>query len=569
SQLQSSIDSSIIETKDEKEVVVNNNVNKVESERKIKLIDYKKAPIIGDVDKIINYEVLGKDLIACVKSQRNFSHASNTDDVSSSSNSNENYFRDIISCLEGRFKEFKIDGRIVNVIKGPVVDTFELELGAGIKVSRVTSITEDLSLSLYGVPIRMIYPMKGKNTIGIEIPHHPRDVIFLDEIITSTIFSSNKHNLPIALGKNTFGEVFVEDLASMPHMLIAGATGSGKSVFINALLVSLLVKKSPDKMRLLLIDPKQLELILYSSLPHLLLPVVTTSSQASAALIWAIDEMDRRYMILKELGVRNIEGFNEKIKTAPREIIGKIRVLYPDDEEQLELPYIVIIVDEFADLILSKFGRDIELSICKLAAKARASGIHLIIATQRPSVDVITGLIKSNFPTRISFRVSSNIDSRTILNSLGAEKLLGKGDMLYRNGIDMLRIHSAYVEEEEIASLINKMACIPAKYDENAIFYLNANSKNENNNSNYSDIGDSHSFSSCHSENREEYRDSLYGEAIKLITEEKTISVSMLQRRLRIGFNRAANIIETLEAQGVVGPQIGQKPREVLINPQM
>ncbi|MBF0364408.1 MAG: DUF87 domain-containing protein [Oligoflexia bacterium] len=493
------------------------------------------------------------------------------------------YFSKVVNCLEEKFKEFKIDAKIVNIIKGPVVDTFELELGAGVRISKVTAITEDLALALHGVPIRMIYPMKGKSTIGIEIPHSSRRVVYLDEVVSSPSFTGTDYKLPLLLGINTFGEVFIVDLASMPHMLIAGATGSGKSVFINTILTSLLVKKSPQKMKLILIDPKQLELALYATLPHLILPVISGAKQASFALIWAIQEMERRYLILRELGVRNVEGFNQKIRHASRETIAKIDKYYPDsfanliDTSPFELPYIVIIIDEFADLILGPKGKEIELSVCRLAAKARASGIHLIMATQRPSVDVITGLIKSNFPTRISFRVSSGIDSRTILNSLGAEKLLGHGDMLYRNGVEVERLHSAYISEREIGLLVDKLTesgLLPT-YDRLAVEYLDSLDKTKMN----SDF-DYDGLAQWVDENREGERESgssssstghhgdeeLFREALRIISDEKQVSVSMLQRRLRIGFNRAATLVEQLEEKGIIGPSLGSKPREVFID---
>lgn len=359
----------------------------------------------------------------------------------------DKYFHDIIFKIQAKLGEFKIQGQIINVLKGPVVDTFEWELGPGEKVSRLTSIAEDLSLALSGSPIRMVYPMKGRTTVGIEVPRNPRDFIFLDEIIGSKDFTNTSHQLPLAMGKDAFGEPVVVDLAAMPHMLVAGSTGAGKSVFINSVLVSLLIKKSPNQMKLILIDPKQLELALYARLPHLIMPVITEAKTAATALLWACQEMERRYSIMSEFGVRNIEGFNHKLKSAARPALDKISKFYEfATEDTYELPYIVVIVDEFADLILTQKGKEIETHICRLAAKARAAGIHLMLATQRPSVDVITGLIKSNFPTRVSFRVTSSTDSRTILNAMGAEKLLGKGDMLYKQGVDTTRIHSAILK---------------------------------------------------------------------------------------------------------------------------
>lgn len=468
----------------------------------------------------------------------------------------DSYFSDIITRLEEKLGEFKVDAKVINILKGPVVDTFELELGAGVKVSRITSITEDLSLALCGLPIRMVYPMKGKTTVGVEIPRNPREIIFLDEVLGYADFQETKNKLPIVMGKNAFGDISLVDLASMPHMLVAGSTGSGKSVFVNALLVSLLIKLSPLKLKLILIDPKQLELALYANVPHLMLPVVTDAKAASLALLWACQEMERRYSILKELAVRNIEGFNEKVKTATDQQLSIITGHYHDKiDRKFELPYLVIIVDEFADLILTKMGKDIEANICRLAAKARAAGIHLVVATQRPSVDVITGLIKSNFPTRVSFRVTSSIDSRTILNAMGAEKLLGKGDMLYKHGIDVERLHSAFVDENEIEELVKKLSEMPQVFDQEAMSFIENEGEEENEGGGRG--GESLSTSPAD--------DELFQEAVRVVVDHQMASASMLQRRLRIGYNRAANLVEEMESKGIIGPQEGSKPRKVLV----
>ena len=469
------------------------------------------------------------------------------------------YFDKIIDSIQSTLSEFKIDGEIVNILKGPVVDTFELELGPGVKVSKVTNAENEISMALLGAPIRIVYPMVGRATVGIEVPRNPREIIYLDEVLSSPEFKRNSNKLPIAMGKDAFGEPLVVDLASMPHMLVAGATGAGKSVFINTLLVSLLVKKSPSQMKLILIDPKQLELALYANLPHLVMPVVTDAKTAAISLLWACQEMERRYSILKELGVRNIEGFNEKLKRASPEMLAKIHPFYENEpEEHYELPYLVIIVDEFADLILTKAGKDIENNICRLAAKARAAGIHLVLATQRPSVDVITGLIKSNFPTRVSFRVTSSQDSRTILNSMGAEKLLGKGDMLYRHGTNNLRVHSSYVDEDEIEVLADKLEnTIPKSYHSGAMDFLENGGEEER--SEYS-FGSHIPGGTSDPSSDEEY----FKLAVRTVIEHRTASASMLQRRLKIGYNRAANLIEEMEAKGIVGPAEGSKRRKVL-----
>lgn len=471
------------------------------------------------------------------------------------------YFSDIIARIVNTLEEFRIEGEIINILKGPVVDTFELKLGVGVKVSKVTNTQKELSMALLGAPIRIVYPMVGKQTVGIEVPRNPREIIYLDEVLNTQEFKDSKHKLPIAMGKNAYGDTFVVDLAAMPHMLVAGATGAGKSVFINALLVSLLVKKSPEQMKLILIDPKQLELALYQKLPHLIMPVLTDAKSAAIALMWAVQEMERRYTILKEMGVRNIEGFNQKVKKADGDQLAAIKQYYEDDGEVYELPYLVIIVDEFADLILTKAGKEIECNINRLAAKARAAGIHLVLATQRPSVDVITGTIKSNFPTRVSFRVTASQDSRTILNTVGAEMLLGKGDMLFKQGAQSIRCHSSFVDEEEIEVLTDKLSSIPTDFKTQAMEYLENGGDME--------VQDEYAYGShITSVNDADIKDkNLFDEAVRVVAEHQSASASMLQRRLRVGYNRAANLIEEMEAKGIVGPAEGSKRRKVLVPP--
>lgn len=469
----------------------------------------------------------------------------------------DQYFEDILNTIESKLNDFQIEGRIINILKGPVVDTFELKLGPTMKVAKIISVSEDLSLALKGAPVRIVFPMKGRTTVGIEVPRHPREIIFLDEMLSSKEFAATEAALPIAMGKNAFGEPVVENLAAMPHMLVAGSTGAGKSVFINSLLVSLLVKKSPNQMKLILIDPKQLELALYAKLPHLCMPVITEPKTASISLLWACEEMERRYSILTEVGVRNIAGFNEKLKKATPEMKERLRKHYEyATEDTYELPYIVIIVDEFADLMLSSAGKDIEKNICRLAAKARAAGIHLVVATQRPSVDVITGVIKSNFPVRVSFRVTSQMDSRTILNEMGAEKLLGKGDMLYKHNVETTRVHSPYVDEEEIEVLAQKLAeTMPAVFDPHAMEFIE----------NGGEDPELLELAKNSNEGSQGGRDERYDEAVRVVIEHRQASASLLQRRLGVGYNRAANLIEEMEANGVVGPAQGSKPRKVLL----
>ena len=485
-----------------------------------------------------------KELINCIS--QNMSH-SNGDGPSSK------YFQEITEAIETKLAEFKLDGKIINILKGPVVDTFELELGSGVKVSKVTGLSDDIGLALNGAPIRLVYPMRGKSTIGIEVPRNPRDFILLDEVLKSKAFNDSQHRLPIAMGKDAFGAVKVVDLAGMPHMLVAGATGAGKSVFINTLLVSLIIKKSPQELKLVLIDPKQLELALFANLPHLMLPVLTQPKNSAVALLWAVEEMERRYSILREMGVKNIEGFNRKVATCDQSILFKINEYYEDHHEGYKLPYIVIVIDEFADLILSKMGKEIETNVNRLAAKARAAGIHLVVATQRPSTDVVTGIIKANFPTRVSFRVSTGHDSKTILDQYGAEKLLGKGDMLYKHGVDLLRLHSSFVEEFEIEGVIQKLETIPQTFDENAVEFLENGGEDDVE----MDSG-SGNYTTGTSD------DPMYQQAIEIVMESGSASASMLQRRLRVGYNRAANIVEEMERNGVVGPAQGSKPRKVI-----
>lgn len=467
----------------------------------------------------------------------------------------DQYFMTIAKSIEDKLNEFKISANVTNVLKGPVVDTFELELGAGVKVAGVINRTNDLSLALKGVPIRMVYPMKGKTTIGIEVPRNPRELIYLDEVLQSQVFRDSSYRLPIAMGKDAYGDAAVIDLASTPHFLVAGTTGAGKSVFINTLLVSLIIKLSPKKLRLIMIDPKQLELALYATLPHLIMPVITDSSIASVSLLWAIDEMERRYSLLKDFGVKNIDGFNKKVKIAGHELLCKINKYYEDaDAMDFEMPFIVIVVDEFADLVLSKSGKAIENSISRLAAKARASGIHIVLATQRPSTDVITGVIKANFPTRVAFRVTTNTDSRVIMDTPGAEKLLGKGDMLFKQGIETIRMHSAYVDEDEIDALVKKLSTLPTQFDSKAIEFIENNGGDE---------GGADAFTGDH--DGESSKDERFEEAVKCVATHRMASASFLQRRLGVGYNRAANLIEEMERQGVVGPGQGSKPRKVLV----
>ncbi len=496
-------------------------------------------------DKKVDPREYGK-IVSCLKENR----------TPTINNVPNEYFGEIIQILETKLSEFDIAGKIVNIMKGPVVDTFELELGPGIKVSKVSNRSDDLSLALKGVPVRIVYPMEGKTTVGIEVPRDPREIIYLDQIINGSIFERNNAALPIAMGKDAFGDVMIEDLAKMPHMLVAGATGSGKSVFINTLLISLLVKKSPSELKLILIDPKQLELALYHELPHLALPVITEPKIAAVSLLWAVQEMERRYSIMAEFGVRSIDGFNDKLESATPDMIARIHQHYEgtSDDEGYRLPYVVIIIDEFADLMLTKSGKEIEIYVNRLAAKARAAGIHLVVATQRPSVKVITGNIKSNFPSRVSFKVISGIDSRTILDSQGAEKLLGMGDMLFTRGVSSKRAHSAFISDAQVGELVQNLSKIACSFLPTAMAFLENGGEEDGPGEVTVTIGGSKGK-----------LDDRYDEALEVARQKGVVSASMLQRTMGIGYPKAAKIVDQMEQNGIIGPARGSKPRELLI----
>lgn len=436
------------------------------------------------------------------------------------------------SKLEETLNSFGVEAKVVQVTKGPSVTRFEIQPNAGVKVSKIVNLADDIALSLAASGVRMEAPIPGKSAVGIEVPNKELTPVFLREVIESTEFTAQNKNLSFSLGKDIAGTCVVSDLTKMPHMLIAGATGSGKSVCINTLIISLLYKYSPEEVKLLMIDPKVVELSVYNGIPHLLIPVVTDPKKASAALNWAVNEMNRRYKLFAENNVRNIEGYNELV------VKGKL---------QDKLPWIVMIVDELADLMMV-CPNDIEDYIGRLAQMARASGMHLVIATQRPSVDVITGVIKANIPSRISFSVSSQIDSRTILDSAGAEKLLGKGDMLFYpvGAPKPIRIQGAFISEEEVEKVVNfiKKQETLHQYSTEILEELNTVSNNEG----FDDV------------------DSLMSEAVKIVAEIGQASTSLLQRKLRIGYNRAARIIEQMEQLGIISEKDGSKPRQLLID---
>lgn len=439
--------------------------------------------------------------------------------------------------LEDTLMSFGVEAKVLQVTKGPSVTRFEIQPSPGVKVSKIVNLQDDIALGLAASAVRMEAPIPGKSAIGIEVPNKRQTPVFLREVLDSKEFQESTKKISFALGKDITGTCIVGDLSEMPHMLIAGATGSGKSVCINSLIVSLLYKYSPDEIKLLMIDPKVVELSVYNGIPHLLIPVVTEPKKAAGALNWAVNEMDKRYELFTKYKVKNIKSYNQQVEKG---LISE------------KLPYIVLIVDELADLMMT-CPNDVEDYICRLAQKARAAGIHLIIATQRPSVDVITGVIKANIPSRISFAVSSGIDSRTILDQTGAEKLLGRGDMLYSpmGANKPLRIQGAFISEEEVENVVAfiKSSEDEVNYREEIIEHIN----NEN------------LSSSSHSSDSEE-NDELLDEAIKLVVEYQQASTSFIQRKLRIGFNRASRIMEELEAKGIISERDGSKPRQVLIS---
>jgi len=442
--------------------------------------------------------------------------------------------------LEDTLRHFGVEGKVASIMTGPVVSRFELEPAPGVKISKVTGLADDLALALKALSIRIVAPVPGKAVIGIEIPNPKRQVVGLREILADAAYRKSASRLTIALGKDIMGQPVVNDLAKMPHLLIAGATGSGKSVGLNAMILSILYKATPQEVRFLLIDPKRIELSNYEGIPHLLHPVLVNPKEATVALHWAVAEMERRYALLSDQGVRNIEGYNQKVVKDAKE-----KKPAPGEDPLRPLPNIVIVIDELADLMLVS-SRDTEEYLIRLAQKARASGIHLIVATQRPSVDVITGLIKANFPTRVSYQVSSKPDSRVILDTMGAERLLGMGDLLFiPPGTSRLkRIHGAFVSDQEVTRVVEFLKAQQTPEYELGIPEMQEKEVEE------AEAGE---------------KDEKWDVAVELVAETRNASISMLQRRLRIGYNRAARIIETMENEGLIGPSDGLKPREVYI----
>ncbi|OAG27337.1 DNA translocase FtsK [Thermodesulfatator autotrophicus] len=428
--------------------------------------------------------------------------------------------------LEQKLEDFGVRGRVTEICPGPVITVYEYEPAPGIKINKIASLADDLALGLKAASVRIVAPIPGKSAVGIEVANREREIVYLKEILASEPYRQAKSRLTLALGKDISGRPVVTDLAKMPHLLIAGATGTGKSVCLHAMLMSLLFKATPEEVRLLLIDPKRIELSVYDGIPHLLHPVLLEPKTATLALKWAVSEMERRYQLLEEARARNLDSYNAQAEE--------------------KLPYIVIVVDELADLMVVS-SKEVEMSLTRLAQMARASGIHLLLATQRPSVDVLTGIIKANFPARISFQVSSRTDSRTILDTGGAERLLGAGDMLFLPpGTSKLkRIHGAFISEEEVKKVVE---FLQSQGEPNYEIEFSVAEEGDK------DFADNEV-------------DELYEQAVQIVVQTGQASISMLQRRLRVGYNRAARMIERMEKEGIVGPSDGVRPRPVLLRP--
>ena len=481
----------------------------------------ENAKILADIDKGVVEKPKNFKLPSVNFLQKSKGSAKSVD---------ESEIDDKIRYLIEKLAHFNIEGDVVRTYAGPVVSTFEFKPAANVKVSKILSLQDDLAMALSAETIRIQAPIPGKDVVGIEIPNETVDTIYLRDIIDDKLFADSSSPLTLALGKDIVGKPFVTDLKKLPHLLIAGTTGSGKSVGINAMILSLLYKNSPDQLRLLMIDPKMLEFSTYNDIPHLLTPVITKPKQAIAALSNMVAEMERRYELMADTRTKNIENYNEKIKNTDAEY----------------LPYIVVIIDELADLMMTS-GKDVEVSIARLAQKSRACGIHLIVATQRPSVDVVTGLIKANLPSRISYRVGQKIDSKIILDQMGAESLLGRGDMLFTppGSPALVRLHAPWATEEEIENIVEFIKSQRApNYDKS--FLLEEKDVNSNN-----------------SDGAYEELDELYEEAKAVVLTDKKTSISYLQRKLQIGYNRAARVIEQLENEGVLSAPNAKGIREI------
>jgi DNA segregation ATPase FtsK/SpoIIIE, S-DNA-T family len=449
--------------------------------------------------------------------------------------------------------DYGVKGEVAAIRPGPVVTMYEFAPAPGTRVAKIANLSDDLAMALEAIRVRIVAPIPGKAAVGIEVPNRTRETVYLKEIIADDVFQKAKSKLTIALGKDIEGRPVAVDLARMPHLLVAGTTGAGKSVSVNAMIMSLLFNASPEEVRVIMVDPKMLELSIYEGIPHLLLPVVTDPKKANLALRWAVEEMERRYELLAEAGVRDIASYNRRLDKRAEALEAPVvdeqgpRPEAPPPPRKL--PYIVVIIDEFADLMMCA-PKDVETSVARIAQKARAAGIHLLLATQRPSVDVITGLIKANFPSRVAFQVTSKIDSRTILDQSGAEALLGQGDMLFSDrGGALRRVHGCLVGDEEIQAVVEIL-----KKQGKPVYDLDI-LRPRDEDGEAADAGG------------EDFSDDLYDRAVALVAETRQASISMIQRRLRIGYNRAARMVERMEREGVVGPADGPNRREVLIQP--
>ncbi len=453
-----------------------------------------------------------------------------------------NWFLEKSKILVEKLRDFGVDGEVVNISPGPVITVYEFKPASGVKIKEIANLSDDLTLALSVLSVRIVAPIPGKPVVGIEIPSPHREMVFFKDIVEETPFNSSDVKLPLVLGRMASGEPAIAGLAAMPHLLVAGSTGTGKSVFINTMICSLLFRYTPQQLKLILVDPKMVELAAYEGIPHLLLPVVVDSRKAALALRWAVEEMERRYALMHKLGVRQVDSYNDRLAETGTE-----------SEETPFMPYIVVVVDEYADL-MAVVPKDVELSIARLAQKARASGIHLVLATQRPSTDVVTGTIKANFPSRLSFRVASSIDSKTILDRTGADRLLGNGDLLFHSAgfTTLKRIQGAYISDADLDKVTASLrAQGEPEYDERL---LKAQEESD-------EFGDDSSSSTSGDEGN------LYDRAVRLVTEKGEASISLIQRHLRIGYNRAATLMEEMEKQGVVaGSASPSKRRTVLVN---
>ncbi|WP_279629308.1 DNA translocase FtsK, partial [Proteus genomosp. 6] len=460
--------------------------------------------------------------------------------------------------IEARLNDYRVKAKVVGISPGPVITRFELELAPGVKAARISNLSRDLARSLSAIAVRIVEVIPGKPYVGLELPNKKRQTVYMRELLDSDAFRDSRSPLTVVLGKDIGGQPVVANLAKMPHLLVAGTTGSGKSVGVNAMIISILYKAKPEDVRFIMIDPKMLELSVYEGIPHLLTEVVTDMKDAASALRWSVAEMERRYKLMSALGVRNLAGYNERIKEA--EAMGRPipdPFWKPTDSMATEMPtlekepYIVVVVDEFADLMMTA-GKKVEELIARLAQKARAAGIHLVLATQRPSVDIITGLIKANIPSRIAFTVSSKIDSRTILDQGGAESLLGMGDMLYApNGFVPERVHGAFVSDDEVHAVATDWKARGRPQYIEAI--TKCSEEGEGNSGGGYDDG--------------EELDPLFDQAVEFVVEKQRVSISGVQRQFRIGYNRAARIVEQMEMQGIVSAPNHNNTRDVLSSP--